>query len=277
MVFTQEEFDIMVDELLGPNPTTYDMLCHISLKFLGPKVHHWCKTNGALRGRGLEDDILQDICLHLITVTVDKFFLKKNDLGEYAYPRDPATFGMWLKTVAMHKMLDYAKEVGGESNVTMQLREELFPGLAGIEFTDGSGADALLQEAFSIVLSSNAGVHKILTWLAQSVIVLNYNMTRIKARDKMLELFPKMTLADMYSVILLAASRITWLEITDEQHERIFMLLKKPWNEDLRYGEVSYESFFMRYKGEISPKKSISDWINRMDDEILRKLSGNTI
>ena len=276
MVFTQEEFDIMVDELVVQKPTSYDMLCHISLNFLGPKVEFWCKQNSALRGRGLEEDILQEIIAHLLSVTVDKFFLSKDENGKEKYPRNPAVFGMWLKTVALRKLTDIAKEIGNYDNFTTPINEEVLPGAIPEDGLDVEQGIALLQAAFSIALESNSAVYKILTWLAQSLIVLEYDLTRIKARDMIIDLFQDVTLGDMYTMLLVAADQISWLEITDRQHEKILDALKMPASETHCYGGTLYKAFFMKYKGEIAPKKSISDWVNRMDDEILRKLSGYT-
>lgn len=275
MVFTQEEFDIMVDELVVQKPTKYHMLCQISLEFLGPKVDAWCRSNEVLRGRGYEEDILQEIVAHLLTVTVDKFFLSKDENGKEKYPRNPGTFGMWLKTVALHKLADFAKEVGEQDNLTTPISDEILPDSISMEGMDEEDTVALLREAFSIVLASNASIYKILTWLAQSMMILNYDLNRIKARDMVIELFEEMTLADMYTMILMAADQVQCLKITDQQHEKIFAALKKSWDQEHTYGETSYKTFFMKYRGEISPKKSISDWVNRMDEEILRKLSGN--
>lgn len=272
-MFTQDEFEIVVNELLYKESTSYDMLCHIIIKFLGPKVSNWCRNNSALRGRGYEEDLLQELCLYLIKVTVDKFFLKKDENGNLKYRRDPAVFGKWLNTVARNKIIDWAIEVGENDNRTVNIDDE-FDECQIIEDDNEDKEDytEVLKDAFSVVLASNAGIYKILTWLAQSVIVINSDLTRIKARDAVIQAFEDKTLADMYSMILVAADKISWLEISDEQHRKIIDSLKSPWDDEKSYGEVTYRDFFMRYKGEISPKKSISDWVNRMDAEVLRNI-----
>lgn len=262
----------MVNELLYQKPTSYDMLCHIAIKFLGPKINSWCRNNSALRGRGYEEDLLQELCLYLIKVTVDKYFLKKDENGNLKYRRDPAVFGKWLNTVARNKVIDCAIEVGESDNHTSSIDDE-FNECQIIEEEEEIDSTEALKKAFSTVLSSNAGIYKILTWLAQSIIVINSDLTRIKARDAVIRTFEEKTLADMYSMILVAADKISWLEISDEQHNKIIASLKSPWDDERCYGEVAYREFFMRYKGEVSPKKSISDWVNRMDSEVLRNIS----
>ncbi len=266
----------MVDELLYKKPTSYDMLCQIAIKFLGPKVNNLCRINDALQGRGYEDDILQDLCLHLIKVTVDKYFLKKDDNGNFKYPRNPAVFGKWLDTVAKNKLVDYATGVGENDNHVYYIDGENNDIAASEEIEETEQTDDL-KNAFSIVLSSNAAIYKILTWLAQSIIILNSDLTRIKARDVVIRTFEAKTLSEMYAMIIIASKQIRWLEISDEQHQKIFASLKRSWDEKRCYGEVTYRELFMKYKGKVSSKKSISDWVNRMDSEVLRKTSGDYI
>ena len=91
---TQEEFDVMEDELLHQKQTRYDMLCKIARKFLTRKVKSWCKNTVGLKGVE-PDDVMQSIYLHLIKVTVDKFFLKKPDSSPPSgcAPSDPPAWG----------------------------------------------------------------------------------------------------------------------------------------------------------------------------------------
>ncbi len=274
MLFTQDEFDVMVDELLYQETVSYNMLCNIAVKFLGPYIAKLCSSNEALRGRGYEEDILQDVCLHLIKVTVDKFFLKKDDNGNFTYDRNPGTFGNWLKTVARNKVVDKAVEIGQKDNRTVDIESLLSDSPStGDEFTLSLEDESteMLRKAIFIVMSSSASVYKILTWLAQCVLVLNYDLTRIKANDLIVKEFEHKSLFDMYAMITAASDKISWLRLSDEQHRKIMNSLKRPFDDTRCYGVVKYREFFMKYRGEIAPKKSISDWINRMDSLIQRE------
>ena len=77
MVFSKEEFRIMVDQLLYQEKPSFDMLCMMAEKTLRPTVIHWCQMDDCLRGGGYEDDILQEIYMRLINTTVDYFCLEK--------------------------------------------------------------------------------------------------------------------------------------------------------------------------------------------------------
>ena len=75
MRFTRNEFDTMVNELLYSTPASFDMLCSIAEKTLRPSVINWCKNEDCLRGKGYEDDIMQEIHLRLMKTTVDYFLI----------------------------------------------------------------------------------------------------------------------------------------------------------------------------------------------------------
>ena len=55
-----------------------------------------------------------------------------------------------------------------------------------------------------------------------------------------------------------------------EQHRRVMAALQQPWDEEHTYGETPYHAFFMKYRGEYSGNKSVSDWVNRVNDYVCR-------
>ena len=83
MRFTKEEFETMVQELLFSDPISFDMLCQIANKTLRSTVIHWCRLEDCLRGRGFEDDIMQEIYLRLMKTTVDYFLLRHDIEGAF--------------------------------------------------------------------------------------------------------------------------------------------------------------------------------------------------
>lgn len=274
MRFTKEEFDIMVDELLHQDAVRFDMLCQIAEKTLMPAVKRWCMDEPCLRGRNYENDIMQDIHIRLMKTVIGSFLLREDVIGPYN--NDPEGFEDWLFTVAVNLKRDFANAVRGRDFKTDDLDEH--QNLPAPE----NGVEAELEridklkQALSTVLSANVGVYKVLTWLAQFIFVLDMGVTKIQSNEMIVEAFGDKTLYQMYDMILRASRQISWLEITDEQHDRIVTALGKQWDAQHTYGETEYKAFFMKHNGEISGKKSISDWVNRLNTMIQRKTGGES-
>lgn len=275
MRFTKAEFDIMVNELLYNDPISFDMLCRIAEKTLKPSVVNWCKNEDCLCGRGYEDDIMQEIHLRLIKTTVDYFLLRDDIDGPYN--DNPEGFEDWMFRVADNLKRDFVNKIRNKDFKTEDIDD---PAVAEISFDDNydnsDGHIERLKQAFSIVLSSDAGIYKVLTWLAQFVFILDQNVTKIKSNELIIEAFEHRSLYDMYDMILTASKKIPWIVITRGQNERILTALRKKREGAVSYGETEYGVFFMKYNGKASGKKSISDWMNRMNDMIKRKADAET-
>lgn len=264
MRFTREEFDIMVNELLYKEPISFDMLCVIAEKVVRPTVVNWCKAEEALRGRGYEDDIMQEVHLRLIKTTVSYFLLRKGIEGEYN--DDPEGFEDWMFLVAKNIKRDFAGRIRNRDFNTDEITDDIPSGEDVAE-----EYEERLKEAFTIVISSDVGIYKILTWLAQFIFILEYNVTKIKSNELIIKAFEDKTLYDMYDMLLSASNKISWMVVTDEQNEKILDALRKKCDGGVLYGETRYKDFFMKHNGEVSGKKSISDWMNRMNGMVKRK------
>ena len=129
-----------------------------------------------------------------------------------------------------------------------------------------------MRQAFAIVILADVSVYKVLTWIAQFIFVLECDVTKIKSNEMIISAFGNKTLYDMYDMILVASQKIPWITITQEQNEKILQALRKKRVDDVSYGETKYKEFFMKQDGEISGKKSISDWVNRMNNMIKGKI-----
>ena len=267
--FTTDEFETMVQELLYCDPVSFDTLCQIADKTLRPSVINWCKTEDCLRGRGYEDDIMQEIHLRLMKTTVDYFLLRDGIDGPYN--NNPEGFEDWMFRVADNLKRDFANKVRNRDFKTEDIDN---PNI--ISTPDDSDYDAeeridRLKEAFSIVISADVNIYKVLTWLAQFIFILDANVTKIKSNELIIVAFENKTLFEMYDMILTASKRIPWIVISKTQNDRILEALRKKRTGDVSYGETKYKEFFMKHNGEVSGKKSISDWVNRMNDMIKKK------
>ena len=270
VAFSQEEFDIMVHQLLYAEPVCFDMLCHIADKTLRRAVHRWCRDDDCLAGRGYENDILQQTHLHLIKSAVGGFLLRDSENGEVNY--DPVGFKNWMFTVARNVKRDYSDRVRGRDYKTESLETSAAQSVPAASPEVTIERIETLKQAVSLALAADASVYKVLTWLAQFVFMLESDLTKIKSNEKLVELFQDKTLYEMYDMVISASGRIPWLQITKDQNERLLTALGKPWDENKVYGEVTYQTFFMKQNGEKSGKKSISDWVNRINTFIKRKM-----
>lgn len=273
MRFSSDEFYIMVDELLNRDPVSFDMLCVIAEKTLRPTVINWCKAEDCLCGRGYEDDIMQEIYLRLMKTVVDYFLLR--DGLDTPYNDNPEGFEDWMFSVAMNLKRDFANKVRSRDFKTVDIDN---PDVIDIPVYDDYGEERIqcLKQAFDIVLSSDTGVYKILTWLAHFVFMLHFNVTKIKSNELIISAFENKTLNEMYDMILEASEKIPWISVTLDQNQKIRDALRKKRDGEVTYGETKYKAFFMKHNGEVSGKKSISDWMNRINGMIQRKADANS-
>ncbi len=261
--FTDEEFETMVSELTDPAHSSFHMLCVIADKSLRSWVKHRCATDSALAGRGVEDDIMQDIFIRLIKTTLVSFLLKNDGNGETN--RHPDKFKSWMFKVAERIVLDTRKALIRKDN-----RAHHFGGDEDWQFPDDPGEPEnelcrreTLAAAFAVVLDADVKVCKVLTWLAQSLFILKYDLTRIQSNAVVIAAFSEKTLFEMRDSLFACAADFDWLVITPAQQERIERALCAEY-EGKPIGEYRYREFFMKRGG----KASISDWVNRMDQLI---------
>ena len=270
MIFTQEEFQIMVDELLYQEPVSFDMLCHIAEKTLENKVKYWCSNDTALRNRGCEEDIMQEIYLRLIKTTVSGFLLKKSVNG--VYNNDQEGLEDWLFRVARNIKKDFANRIRGRDIKTESLDELESQWLSERQQEELERRIERLGKAFDIVMAADASVYKVLSWLAQFLFILDRNITKIQSADEIIAAFEHTTLNEMYEKLRAVARRIPWVQITQSQDEKLRKALDKPWDGECTYGQVEFCMFFMKHNAQVAGKKSISDWSNRMNTLIRREL-----
>lgn len=273
MLFTQREFDTMVEELLYTTPARFDTLYRITEKAVRPKVAYWCNIDKYLRGRGYEDDIMHDMHLRMIQTAVPCFLQK--DGVDAPVNNDPAGFNAWMRTVAENIKKDYSNRVRGMDFRTVDIDDPLIDCPVSDD-TEQVERQEALRQAFSIVLDSDLSVYKVLTWLAQFVIIIDAGVTKIESNDLLLKQFDNSTLYEMYNGILAASRRIPWISVNTSQHERIMVALSRKCKDGVSYGNKRYKDFYMKQNGVVSGKKSISDWVNRINNMIADRLSENS-
>lgn len=258
--FSGEEFNKIIEELIYSKPACYDTLLYVSRRTLFGSVCKWCSTDSALRGRQYEEDIMQEIQIKLIKKCITDFF-KRNDELNY----DPDGFKRWLFKVAVNAKNDFAKKA---RRIQFIESGELDEKIADNNNQDNIISDESLEKlnkAFKTVINADVRAYKVLTWLAQMIIIVNFNVTKIESNDIIEKKFDSMTLDSMLDLILVESKYISWLTLEQAQVDRLRKKLDKT-NKATgkRMGDMRYSDFYMK-KG---AKASISDWINRMNNLI---------
>lgn len=264
--FTHDEFDKMFHEILDSNGSCVDTLMTVAERILKGPVKKWCNSDASLKNRQFEDDLMQDIRTRLLKVCVTGFF-KRNGIENY----DPDGFKNWLFTVAINVKNDFAKK-----QRRIQFMEADDTDLTNVpsyqpEVFTSTPALMRLANAFAIVLESDSKVYKVLTWMAQMLIIANANVTKIESNEILVNTFENMTLDSMLCVVLDMTSNVPWLRVNDEEFFKIKKSLDEVCSDGKRIGEKRYGDFFMKKGG----KASVSDWVNRMNNLIAKEEKSN--
>ena len=267
---SNDDFRILVEELLGREKISYDMLCHLAERELRPLVRRLCRCEPCLRGRDLENDIMQEVSIRLIKTTISHFLLKSGSNGEVNY--DPVGFRKWMVTVAVNIKNDYANRERRHDFKNLPMDERILA--LEVESTEISDERIeTLKTAFSIVIASDVQVYKVLTWIAQFIFIIGHDVSKIQSNEMILSAFGEKTLFEMYSMLLSAGKDIPWLVVSEEQKKKIESALNSPRDEISVFGNVKYKDFFMKKGG----KPTISDWVNRMNNLIKRVMKNETL
>ena len=270
MCFSQEEFDTMVSQVLMQEPMRYDMLCTITERLLQKRLLAWSREEWA-DSSAEGSDLLNDIHLKLMQCVITHFFYHPDRQG---VPNlSPEEFEDWVYKVAMNYKIDRVRAYKKQKahTVTAIDVEEISDDLSELE--DTMDRRLRLRKAFAVAMDADVAPYKTLTWMAHALFLLRYDGEETETKQLLVERFQNKTLQEMYDMILQTADRLPWLVITNRQHHKIQEALYQPSGKGTRYGETCYKAFFMLQQGQPSGKKSVSDWMNRMNNLIKRKLS----
>ena len=258
---SEQEFHIMVDELLYREEASFTMLCSIAESVLRPSLRRWCAADDTLRGKNYEEDIMQEIHLRLIKTTVSHFLLRD---GDGTVNMDPKGFEAWMFRVAQNIKRDFANRIRRIRMKTTDLVE-----LSEEPCEDGPDRLGELARAFQIVLDADVQVYKVLTWVAQCLFIVELDVTKIRSNELIVSTFGEKTLGEMRDMLLTASRSVRWMQIRPEQLEKMDRALQTSYDEDRCYAQVPYREFFMKKGG----KATISDWVNRMNSMIKRVMA----
>ena len=258
-IFTDQEFDRMISEIVCEKPR-FDSLSMIAEKVLKPSVIKWCR-GGVLKGRTTPEDLMNDIHVKLLKGVVTGFV--KKDCAEDEINRDPDGFNSWLFKVAKNVVRDTVKAIKRTTGMDVDIDTVVNLPSTVDRYTaeETELNEQMLKESFAAVLDSDRKIYIVLTWLAQSLFLIQFDIKRPQATDLILREFREKSLFEMWKLLLVFSERVSWLTITPRQRQRISTALCTLMKDGTLFGELKYESFFMKKGG----KKTISDWVNRID------------
>ena len=273
--FTDEEFDIMVEELIFQKPAGFDMLIHILNVTLDKFVRKRCYEYFPLFKEEMYEDTMQTIYLRFIKKAALMFLLKDGPDGEIN--RDPDGFYSFMFTVAMNIIRDELKKFNVDwKHRTAPKNDDEDTENKFVDTDDGSLPDIedkelyrqLLQTSVNIIFSSNSKPHIVLAWVTTSLYILGYGFTKIEANNRFVDDFYYRTLSEMLDFICSIASKIDWLKISDENLEKIKKKLNEKYDDSRTWGEIPLNEFFSSK----SPEAVISDWQYKCNKKIREEL-----
>lgn len=264
---TLEELNGLISDLVNAESPSCERLVAVVERTIRPTVKKWAGSSRLLDGEA--DDLMQEIQIKIMKNVVTKFLMRDGVLNT-----DPHGFKNWIFKVAENTKNDYCRMLnrysGSSAGANLSIDDEENPIIA----PDPSSQSEFeiiehrqqLAEAFDTVIKSKAAIYKVLTWLAQSLILIRKRTTRIMSKNELINTCSDMTLSQMYAVIVSAGESVSFLKITPEQNVIITEALLKNYN-GKSIGEYCYKEFFMK-KGSDA---SVSDWVNKLDSKVRLK------
>lgn len=252
----------LVNDICGIDYPKYDNLVIFVQDFLHNKVKSWCYNDSVLRGGLHDEDVMQEIQIRIIKKCENYFFKPVDGKTD----KTCEEFKAWCYRVAKNYFLTYCVRQKNKKEVELKLSLKIDNGVETSN-TDDNRQD--IKKCFAIVMDLKSKPHIVLTWLSVSLLMVYADLSKIEATHVLAEKFSEMTLYEMFYIVVKIASRYNWLDINEEHWDK---QMKKLENIDddtgKKIGEMRYEEFYMN-KG---PEKSISDWINRVNAQIKKKM-----
>lgn len=265
-----EEMQKIRQEILIQTPPSYTTLLRLVYERLRPTVARFCRQDMRMEGDSHTDDVMQAVCVRLLQTVVPRYFLRAGT--EAAGSTDADAFAAWIVTVAHNVQRDYAQAEYRRRVRELPLAEEaenFLPDEDTRQDGEAEYAGELLCRAYAVVLQADAQVYKVLTWLAYSLFMIEADLSGKESKAAVCRAFSGKTLYEMRDILISASAKLPWLSLSKEQKARIDIQLEKPFDGQKTYGETTYSTFFMKKGG----KATISDWVNRMNEQIRRVLA----
>ncbi len=270
----QQLYNALVNDICALENPQYNNLIIFVENFLKQRIKNWCYSDSILSGGRHYEDVMQEVLIRIIKKCEDKFFKPVGNKTEKTCDE----FKAWCTTVAKHYFITYCvkekkrKEValtlsidtGAKENAALAVNE-VYEVQADLD-EDRSH----LKNCFVIVLNLKSSPHIILTWLAVSLFMIKNDTSKIKSTHLLAEKFSAMSLYEMWDIVVNLLMEFEWLNLSADQLQiQKNKLDKIHVKTGKTTGDMKYSEFYMS-KG---PEMSISDWINRVNSQIKKKIN----
>lgn len=251
----KENFDVILEEMFGSDVMCYDTLLRVTEMDAVKKVRYWCQRYEIDYNEAYQD-VTQIVLLRVWKKCVPQFFCRN---GRENLNRSADEYWYWVQSICKSCAYSYAKKLYKREFVEVP-EDENKP-----TPEDDESDTARLNIGFNVVLNSGGNVYKPLTWLVQALLVLQNNITRIESNEEIINAYENMTLDRMFEYVLRSSKQFDWLALDADGIAKMRKGLDKIHDSGKRMGDMRYCDFYMK----AGAKKSISDWVNRMDGKIL--------
>lgn len=267
-------YNDLVEEICNNDCPKYDSLVIFVHNFLSSRVKSWCYNDSFLRWGTHYEDVMQEIQIRIIKKCERYFFDPQNGIAN----KTCEEFKAWCYKVAQNYFFSYCVKQKNRKEVELDLSiklddEQFISGNTAERFTRQQILEesrSNLKTCFAIVMDLKSSPHIILTWLSVSMFMLECDASRIESTHIIIQEFSKLTLFEMFYIVISSIQRLGWEVFTEEQiaaqREKLTRINKES---EMPFGDMKYEDFYMS-KG---PEMSISDWVNRVNSQIKKQIS----
>lgn len=252
--FTTTEYQTMLVEL-SRNPCVFDTLIRLAKKTLFASVRKWCNGHQALKNRGYEEDIMQNINLRLV-----KYFLKSFRRNPEDVIGNSSEFVNWLFKVARNEFYTFSRKHGKVIANEGTADPEKNKNTPTYNMSSSIVENERILFAFQTVLSASSKPHILLTWLVVMLMINDDSVDRIDATRILVDELSDKPLDEIYNLVSRELIQQMVLPADSPLLEQLRSKLDAQ-TDGTRVGDRPLRSFFMK-KGETD---SVSDWINRMN------------
>ncbi len=268
----EELYKAVYEEVHNRAFSEYENVFIFAKTFLQYYVKLWCNGDYILKSGNHYEDVLEEICIH-ITKKCDKFFF--NNQGE----KNCENFKAWCYTVARNYFNSYYKRVkkDAEDNADYIKKESKKIPIDSDAIEDVVDRQEALEvnrielsNVFSIVFNLKTKPHIALTWLSVTMFMLVKNCSKIEATHATVAAFSECSLFKMLDIIIATIKKYKWLEVNDYSINMQYAKLQQAHQETSKLiGDMKYSEFYMKKGAEMS----ISDWLNRVNEQIVKKMT----
>lgn len=264
---TEMDFTALLESFKRVEGRDWSAFFTIFDKCVSPMIVSWyIGLDDELRGIAkTEEDYISDVRIKLMG-TIESSLLKHEgqDLSARA-----AQLHEWLKTATKNELRDEYKILVRDWNLIKKMEETQPVSECAYDYEGMDEHRELLNASFRLVINSRSDIHKILFWLNLSLHTLATINDRSTVKKHITPILSDMPLIKMYETVQAASKKLGWMQLTDEDIEKIESALARPHSDGTPLAHMTLSEFY----GNRSATAATSDWVNKIDEMIGRNIN----